>query len=350
MRLKYIEVNQPIGTFYLTAINADEIAKLVDVQPRSSNPLAVQRDESKRRIKEIAEYCDDADATFPTPIIISVYDEANVKIEANEILIDSSIPIGEVIDGQHRLKGLIASKNISKFVLPVIFMFDLIKEQKAYVFSIINSKQTRVSMSLIYDLFDLYDSRSPLKSCHEIARGLNKDPESPYFKRLKMLGKKELNQDKASLSQGTFVKYLVGHVSKNPDEDARNIKLGIPLKASETLVLRSYFVAEQDSVIYKLVFNVLKAASKVFNAEWNNPDEYIISKSTGYGAIMKAFPAMYKSGEEKRELTEHHFTVIFEKFKRILDNRHMQLTSRFFPSNEQQQSILSNLIIEATNE
>ena len=87
-------------------------------------------------------------------------------------------------------------------------MFDLTEEEKAYVFSIINSKQTKVSSSLIYDLFSLSQHRSPTKTAHEIARALNRNTESPFYKRLKMLGKKIEGEDKATLSQGTFVKYL----------------------------------------------------------------------------------------------------------------------------------------------
>lgn len=70
-------------------------------------------------------------------------------------------------------------------------MFDLTDEEKAYVFSIINSKQTRVNPSIVYDLFSLAERRSPQKTCHEIARGINSNPDSPFYKKLKMLGKRK---------------------------------------------------------------------------------------------------------------------------------------------------------------
>lgn len=82
------------------------------------------------------------------------------------------------------------SKRAVDFNLPVVLMFNLTMEEKAYVFSIINSTQTKVSMSLIYDLFDLSKTRSFQKTAHEIARSLNKMNNSPFFNRLKMLGKK----------------------------------------------------------------------------------------------------------------------------------------------------------------
>ena len=54
MRTKYIQVNQPIGTFYLTSLEASILAKIAKVERRNDNPDAVQRDESDKRIKEIA--------------------------------------------------------------------------------------------------------------------------------------------------------------------------------------------------------------------------------------------------------------------------------------------------------
>ena len=52
------------------------------------------------------------------------------------------------------------------FDIPVVVMFNLKEEQKAYVFSTINGNQVKVNRSLIYDLFDLSESHSPYKTCH----------------------------------------------------------------------------------------------------------------------------------------------------------------------------------------
>ena len=79
IEIPYIEVNQPIGSFYITKMLANELVELVNVTPRSANnPEAIQRIESKKRIKEISDYCSDPDATFPTPIIVSIYEEADI--------------------------------------------------------------------------------------------------------------------------------------------------------------------------------------------------------------------------------------------------------------------------------
>lgn len=43
MKLKYIEVNQPIGTFYLTSIRAIDLLDIVRVDRRRDFKLGVQR-------------------------------------------------------------------------------------------------------------------------------------------------------------------------------------------------------------------------------------------------------------------------------------------------------------------
>lgn len=347
--VNYIKVEQPIGTFYITSIKASTLAKIAIVERRNENPDAVQREQSDKRIKEIAKYCGDSDATFPTPIIIAVNDDANIELTDSKFRFDGNQKIGEVIDGQHRLEGLKASNNITDFELPVVLMFNLYPEEKAYVFSIINSKQTRVNMSLIYDLFALSSKRSPYKTCHETARALNKEPNSPFHNRLKMLGKKVDGQELASLSQGTFIKYMLELISKNPDEDTRKIKNGEPLVEQEKCVLRNYFIKENDTVIYKIMLNLFSGVSEAFNEEWINPNEFIISKSIGFGAVIKAFPEIFKIGKERETLTKEFFTEVFSNFKLSLEQKNITLTSEHFGSNEQARTKLSNLIKESIN-
>lgn len=195
MRIPLIKIEQPIGTFYISALNAEILCRITTVERREygKNNLpneGVQRAISIKRVNEIAKYTNDPDATFPTPIIISVNDTVTNVLGNDYFEFDENSVIGEIIDGQHRVEGLKKSQKISQFTLPIILMFDLLEEDKAYVFSIINSKQTQVTKSLIYDLFSLSENRSPQKLPHELARLLNSDEESPFIGDLRCL---ELN-------------------------------------------------------------------------------------------------------------------------------------------------------------
>lgn len=350
IEVPYIEVEQPIGVFYITKLRANILAELVDVMPRSaSNPDAIQRESSQNRISEISKYCSDPDATFPTPIIISIYSEANViqnkyTFEFNPL---SEEKIGEVIDGQHRLRGIKESDFADRFELPIILMFNLTEEEKAYVFSIINSKQTKVSASLIYDLFALSKHRSPQKTAHEIARALNSNESSPFFDRLKMLGKRVEGQENAILSQGTFVKYLIELLSKDPDEDYRRSKRSEPFIESNSLPLRSYFIEGNDDVILKIFLNLFRALKDTFPEYWQTPTENILWKTTGYIAIAKAFNTLYEVGDQKNDLSYEFFSHIFNDFRIYLQEKEIELTSEYFPSNAQQQNKLKNILIES---
>lgn len=205
-------------------------------------------------------------------------------------------------------------------------------------------------MSLIYDLFALSDKRSPYKTCHEIARALNIDEQSPFYNRLKMLGKKEENQYLASLSQGTFIKYLLELITKNPDEDTRKIKIGEKLENNESLVLRKYFIDNEDPVIFKIILNLFNGVKDSFKEEWDNPERFIISKSIGFGAVIKAYPTIHKFGVENNKLNRDFFTHVFTKFRRSLEIKKIDLTSAYFGSNEQARTKLANLIIDSINE
>lgn len=350
MKINYLKVEQPIGTFYITSIKADTLSKIARVERRNKNPEGVQRELSRKRVTEISKYCGDPDATFPTPIIIAVDEDSNIEVHDNYLIIDENESLGEVIDGQHRLEGIKLSNHISKFELPVVLMFNLYPEEKAYVFSIINSKQTRVNMSLIYDLFALSKNRSPYRTCHELARAFNKNESSPYYNRLKMLGKKAEGQELASLSQGTFIKYTLDLITKNPDEDLRTVKNGKKLEGDKRCVLRNYFIDDDDHVILKILLNLFSGVKDAFPEEWSNPNEFIISKSIGFGAIIKAFSNIYAKGINQNKLTREFFKDIFLNFKTHINNQDIRLTSEFFGSNEQAKNKLYKLIIESLNE
>ena len=347
-----LELTQPIGSFYLGKIDSDILIRITKTVRRNLND-GIQRELSGKRAKEISKYCEDPDAAFPTPIILAVV-ESDIKSMSEisglqdiyEITFDDDYAFAEILDGQHRVEGIKLAKAFQTD-LPVVLMFDLTEEEKAYVFSTINSTQTKVDKSLIYDLFDLNKGRSPYKTCHEIARIMNSDSTSPFFGRLKMLGKKSTPD--AILSQGTFVNYLCKLISNTPQEDMINLKKNRKLKSSDHLVLRDYFITERDDIILKLLTNYFNAVAEVFSEEWNNTSKYILSKTTGYGALMKVFPYFYKKGVDLRSLSQKFFVTEFMNVKSTLQIRGIELTSKDIPSGEQGQSFLAKLIKQASN-
>ncbi|MBQ2819113.1 MAG: DGQHR domain-containing protein [Clostridia bacterium] len=352
--MKYIymlEIRQPIGTFYVGKMYAQDILNISFVSRRKGGQ-GHQRLLKEKRAKEIALYCKDPDATFPTPIILSVnYDDFKNKdcpipgvvcFEFNE-----TKRFAEILDGQHRMAGISKSDELD-FELPVIIMFSLSEEQKGYVFSTINGNQAKVDRSLIYDLFALNKTPSPYKTCHQIARIMNSDPKSPFYRRLKMLEKRENRLE--TISQSTFVTNLCEYlISKNSQEDEINIKRKIKLEDNPKLPLRKYFISGKDEVILRILMNYFTAAESVFSKEWNNPDEYILTKSVGFEGMISALATLIPTGEKLGDLSKEYFVKIFRNLKNHLHMSNIELTSQSFSSSSQNANRLAKLIIDSNN-
>lgn len=350
MTVNYLEIQQPIGTFYMAVFPAETLLKIVEVRPRTIQGEGIQREKSTSRIKAVSEFCSDPDAIFPTPIIISVDKNAQVKLNEDNktITITEDSIIGEVIDGQHRLWGIDRSTNVKDFTLPVVFMFDLTMEEKAYIFSTINSNQVTVNKSLIYELFDVSTSRSPQKTVHQIARALNYDPNSPFYNRLKMLGKKEKQQTEATLSQATFAKSLMMLISRYPDQDARTIKRGEKLAQDDRFPFRKYFIEDKDEVISKIISNCFNALKTIFTEEWKNPNKNILWKTTGFRAVMYSLPSIIRKGVRESQLTQEFFETCFKAFNMKLQTDNLKLTSESFPGGgEQNQKKLASILCDS---
>ncbi len=189
-----IELEQPIGTFYIGAVKSHDLVRIsyADVRRIRERDIEVlsgiQRPLSQKRVEELQKYVKNVDASFPTGIILAV-DSTNAKYEAESqtMFLRNADNVAQIIDGQHRIAGLIGYRG-DNFMLNVILFIDMDKEDQAILFATINLKQTVVSKSLAYDLFEFAETRSPQKTCHNIAKLLNSRPGSPFEKRIMILG------------------------------------------------------------------------------------------------------------------------------------------------------------------
>lgn len=349
--IRMIEINQPIGTFYIGKMSSDDIIRISKVSQRDGEG-GHQRQLKNVRAKEIATYCTDPDATFPTPVILAVSEEDFILTSSNNdglvsFKYDETKKIAEILDGQHRIAGIFVATN-KEFEMPVVVMFNLREEQKAYVFSTINGNQVKVDRSLIYDLFDLSETPSPYKTCHYIARSMNADSQSPFYKRLKMLEKRE--SSKQTISQSTFVTNLCQLISAKPQEDAIALKKQEELLDNPKYVFRKYFIHGKDEVILKILHNYFGAAAEVFSNEWSNPKDYILTKSVGFEGLITALSILVPKGEKRGDLSKQWFMSVFEQLKLNLSISNMQLTSKYFSSSSQDAKRLSQMIIEAENQ
>jgi DGQHR domain-containing protein len=327
LNLPHIELDQPGSTFYVTSVNASEIVDRVDIKRRGSTPDGIQRNQDEKRIKDIANYAKRDDAIFPTPIIISC-DNSTVNALEKTIQIPEKSSIGHILDGQHRILGLrqLSKEEQSRFTLLIIFVTGTDIYSDATIFLTINSNQKPVQKSLIYDLFGIDEKRSEVKAGHEIAKALNSDPESPLFRKIKMLGRK--TQETETISQAAFID-------------------GLKPLLSPKGCFRKYYEEEKDEIITRILLNCFNALKKTFTTEWDDQG-YLLSKTVGYGGIMKALPHIFKAGSQKGTLNIEFFSSIFENLKERLEKENLTLTKKDFQTSNDAMIKLSQLIIEST--
>lgn len=325
-KFKYIQIEQPIGTMFMGAMNASHVYNISQSYIRTTtNKNGIQRDISEARIRRIAEYCEDPDAIFPTPIILSGKSEyVKIDFKKNEIEFHKEA-LGNgnwfsVVDGQHRLEGIKRSKKEKDFTLPVIIIFDTTIEQDAYLFSVINGNQQPVSKSLVYDLFDVSSNRSVEKSCNYIVKSLNLTKDSPLYKGIKMLGVKSLDAPNAKVSQATIIRNLLPYISKDSSRDNLDLKKGVPLEELDTkrYIFRELFKNAEESTIYQILFNYFKAFNLVIEKHFNEHTQAFFEKTIGMTSKIFTLRPIYLKAIEFSDFKTSFFvqelSLIFIKY------------------------------------
>jgi DGQHR domain-containing protein len=307
-----LQVVQPIGTFYVGVMNFDEVLQIsyADVRRIEMREvevvLGIQRPLSDKRVDEIRKYSKTLGATFPTSIILAV-DQWNENEEQNAsydpergiMKLRNDIRVAKIIDGQHRIAGLINYEG-PPFQLNVTLFVDMDIEDQAMVFATINLTQTKVNKSLVYDLYDFAVARSPQKTCHNIAKLLNSENNSPLKGRIKILGR-ATGKPYEYLTQASFVERLMVYVSRDPQQDRDDIKRGKRLPRATPaeekqgqLIFRNMFLESRDEDIALVLWNYFSAVAERWNVAWHSMETgFILNRSTGFAALMRFLPTAY---------------------------------------------------------
>jgi DGQHR domain-containing protein len=243
IKVKCIEVKQPIGVFYIATIEWYDINNIARADIRRIEKgeggkvetyLGMQRRLSDSRVKEISQYVQNIDATFPTGIILHINsfsdDLRNVIFdkEKSEMQIRVNEDVATILDGQHRIEGLKkglgeTGKHQTKFQLNVSIFVDLDMDNQSMVFATVNKAQTKVNKSLVYDLFAFANTRSPQRTAHNIVRLMDESEKSPFYKMVKILGTAD-DPDRERITQATIAEAIIKYISKNPMTDRDRLK------------------------------------------------------------------------------------------------------------------------------
>lgn len=338
--LPCIRVSQPIGDFYVASIDSALLREITFSDVRElrggreiDEYLGIQREVNPKRVKEIGKYVNTVDACFPTAVILAIpgicasYDEETKSLTLTNVL-DGDIridrtQIARVLDGQHRIEGLQhLNAGHPRFEVNVSIFIEMDIESQAYIFSVVNLAQTKVSKSLVYDLFEYSKSRSPQKTAHTIAVALDRADASPFNKRIKRLGVATQGRFTETLTQATFVESLLKYISTDPTTDrdlylrnSRPLRAG--LEESQRLIFRNMFLDEKDMEIADVIFNYFSAVRERWPAAWAGlGGGAVLNKTNGFRALMRLLrPSYLYLASPGEVVSQDEFLKLFRRAK-----------------------------------
>ena len=304
-KYKVLEVEQPLGVFYVFKISAFELLKIVD-----SNPYAYRIEDSKYKQKgiqrrfdeirgrEITKFLKSKESALPNSIIIAgntenledskkweVIKEKKDNCEEQHYLHIPSLEInGSIIDGQHRLFAFhdLSIEEQKKYELLCTLYLDLPNPIQAYIFATINMNQRKVDKSLAYELYgyDLNDEESnkwsPEKLAVFFSRKLNTDEESIFKGHILLAANNdETLEDLAisksitwSISTAAIVEGILSLISSNAKRDRDELQMisenersrFFLSKIKDSTPLRKFYIENNDLLIYTILINFFKAS------------------------------------------------------------------------------------------
>ncbi|NTF72602.1 DGQHR domain-containing protein [Rhizobium rhizogenes] len=348
-----LRIRQPIGDIYVGSIPAKTLVDITDFDIRQlvsergiDSYLGIQRDLDPKRVREIAQYVKGTDATFPTAVVLAVPEKC-VTIESPCSADDrfvrmtlSNYPQGEddpeeavyyrhiarVIDGQHRIRGLEGYAG-TDFDVNVSIFIDADIADQASIFATVNLAQTKVSKSLVYDLFELSKSRSPEKTCHSVVVALESTKGSPLYRKIKRLGKATPGRYSETLSQATVVAGVLQYICKDKIQIIQDRQIGRrggtfppaqPVDANK-LVLRPFFTEGRDADLTNLIWNFFEAVQERWPDAWDvNANGNMLNRTNGFDGLMRYFRHAY------RYISSPGKVATAGQFKALLDKSELE--------------------------
>ena len=218
-----LEIHQAGTTFYLARFSAREVVKLVafvqrggkdrrrtrgrEMQDHVWNALqqapfeenSYQREIKAHKIQDIVHYYEKIEEELPlipTPILLAAKEP--ILVEPGRPLVTLQIPQEAgafgIIDGQHRmlaLKVYVEQHPETTFDVPVAIFTGQSVAHMVELFAVINSTQTRVPRSHIYDLTlerPTHLQEPGLADAYRVVKFLNLDETSPLKGKIRMTG------------------------------------------------------------------------------------------------------------------------------------------------------------------
>jgi DNA sulfur modification protein DndB len=172
-----LECKQNNQVFYTSIINSKVLKEVCFISRRDEDKKrGFQRLLNTGRAKAIAKYLDENKGVIPSAIILSAQDKAKLNYDKENLRLTFSVVKDSflVIDGQHRLYGLVEAKN--NYDMPVVIFTNLNSSAEVSLFIDINTTQKGVPSALLLDIKQLAGRETKLEELQrELFDLLNKD-------------------------------------------------------------------------------------------------------------------------------------------------------------------------------
>jgi DNA sulfur modification protein DndB len=241
-----MKLRQKQNSLLLTKMTAGHLTRVAyaSVRGDTDEEGAVQRALSPRRIAGVRDFALQG-GDYPNCIVLN-WIGTPLAIHAGKVLLSDEPRIAQIIDGQHRVAGLLEAikqdKSLAKIEIPVALYQNLTTQQCADIFLAINTEQKPVSRTLVYDLYGVASTHlidhSALRA-KDIASVLNESEDSPYLGLIKFPSSARMRGGIALSTVVTALKPIID--DKGPLELA-----GIKELQRQTSVLINLFSVLRD--------------------------------------------------------------------------------------------------------
>lgn len=337
MKIRCLEVNQPLAPFYVASISSSFLKKVTHSRATQIEGMDVtgnQRSLDDSRVREIGRYLATNNAAIPNSIILAVnyYEDDSLEMEPQRAwsinedekglyinVPDESLKLAAIVDGQHRINGFYET-NV-EMDIPCSVYFELLPSLQAFLFATINFNQKKVDKSLAYQLFgyQLDDSArefwSPDIVAVKLSREFNIAKGGPFESKIVLIKKtksskddeksgltkeesdadeallsKDLDDHSWSISSACFISGVVSLLTGNAKDDRYTLgkksvfghRTRSDLKVNDNYPLRQFYLEMNDLAIKMVIERYFTA---IQNTLWKNKaSDSIVFRTIGISA------------------------------------------------------------------
>ncbi len=296
-RVKFISrFHSEDGTIPAAPIDPhDEVAAFIHKVEREDG--AFQREPSRAKIKAILDFYNTADTQPIIPGAILLYSQEELAFSPLSGLetvgnLDDPRERFLIIDGQHRLAALhfylkAHPQHATGMNVPAVIFDKQTDNFAAEMFVTINSTPTKITKSLLVDLYERMSRTEPYKACAaRVARRLYDEPDSPLRYKINRLGSR--SKQTKWIMQSELFNELCKWLGQGVAAASRRAATGVMISGEATPAAAgepTFGTARVDE-IYDKVRDILNAAAETFGEHWGKSG-YFITEPVTLKAILR---------------------------------------------------------------